>query len=127
MMPRRLAPGSPPVPRRPRRGELSLARVESFSDSVFAFAMTLLVLGLVVPKVAAVRSNAELLRQLGRQWPTFVAYLVSFVLIGQVWLQHAGSAAAGPAAFPASTPGGRGPTGRPDVIGGLQLSRVTVS
>jgi hypothetical protein len=65
MMPRRLAPGSPPVPRRPRRGELSLARVESFSDSVFAFAMTLLVLGLVVPKVAAVRSNAELLRQLG--------------------------------------------------------------
>jgi uncharacterized membrane protein len=88
MTPRRLAPGSPPVPRRPHRDELSLARVESFSDSVFAFAMTLLVLGLVVPKVAEVHSNAELLRQLGRQWPTFVAYLVSFVFIGQVWLQH---------------------------------------
>ncbi len=88
MMPRRLAPGAPPAPRRPQRGELSLARVESFSDSVFAFAMTLLVLGLVVPKVAEVHSNAELLRQLGRQWPTFVAYLVSFIFIGQVWLQH---------------------------------------
>jgi uncharacterized membrane protein len=71
-----------------RRGELSLARVESFSDSVFAFAMTLLVLGLVVPKLSEVHSNADLLRQLGRQWPTFVAYLVSFLFIGQVWLQH---------------------------------------
>ena len=34
------APGAPPAPRRPRRGELSLPRVESFSDSVFAFAMS---------------------------------------------------------------------------------------
>lgn len=79
---------SPPERSRSRRGELSLTRVESFSDSVFAFAMTLLVLGLVVPKLSEVHSNADLLRQLGRQWPTFVAYLVSFVFIGQVWLQH---------------------------------------
>ena len=73
---------------RARRGELPLARVESFSDCVFSFAMTLLVLGLVVPKLSEVHSDAQLLSQLGRQWPTFVAYLVSFVFIGQVWLQH---------------------------------------
>ncbi len=78
----------PPGRARARRGELPLARVESFSDSVFAFAMTLLVLGLVVPKLSEVHSDAQLLSQLGRQWPTFVAYLVSFLFIGQVWLQH---------------------------------------
>jgi uncharacterized membrane protein len=50
--------------------------------------MTLLVLGLVVPKLSGVHSNTDLLHQLGRQWPTFVAYLVSFLFIGQVWLQH---------------------------------------
>lgn len=79
---------SRPARSRGRRGELSLGRIESFSDSVFAFAMTLLVLGLVVPKLSGVHSNGDLLRQLGGQWPAFVAYLVSFLFIGQVWLQH---------------------------------------
>jgi uncharacterized membrane protein len=80
--------GTVPSRTRPDRGELSLTRVESFSDSVFAFAMTLLVLGLAVPRLSAVRDDSQLLRQLGREWPAFVAYVVSFLFVGQVWVQH---------------------------------------
>jgi uncharacterized membrane protein len=63
------------------------ARVESFSDGVFAFAITLLVLGVQVPEVkpgddAALRT--ALLHSLSQLLP----YVTSFATIGIIWLNH---------------------------------------
>lgn len=59
-------------------------RSEAFSDAVFAIAITLLVLGLHVPEVG----TGPLLNALARQWPSYAAYVVSFVTIGIIWINH---------------------------------------
>jgi uncharacterized membrane protein len=59
-------------------------RLEAFSDGVFAIAITLLVLELHVPAHA----GDHLARELGRQWPSYLAYLVSFLVIGIIWMNH---------------------------------------
>ncbi len=60
-------------------------RLESFSDGVFAVAITLLVLGISVP---APQPHHHLIYELGRRWPEYVAYAVSFVTIGIIWINH---------------------------------------
>lgn len=62
------------------------ARVEAFSDGVFAIAITLLVLDLKVPRDLA--PTASLTGALLRQWPSYFAYLTSFLTIGIMWLNH---------------------------------------
>ena len=69
------------------RGERETGRVEAFSDGVFAIAVTLLVLDLKVPKPADLGSQ-NLIAALVRQWPTFLAYLTSFVTILVMWVNH---------------------------------------
>lgn len=66
------------------RGHLSLSttRTVALSDSVFAFAMTLLVVDIVV------RPPGAPLRQLLNAWPEYLAYVVSFLTIGGTWLLH---------------------------------------
>lgn len=60
-------------------------RLEAFSDGVLAIAITLLVLDLKVPDVG--RTGA-LAGQLGSQWPSYLAYVVSFLVIGIIWINH---------------------------------------
>ena len=60
------------------------ARVEAFSDGVFAIAITLLVLDLKVPPTMPAGLRAQLLRQ----WPTYVAFFISFAFIGIMWINH---------------------------------------
>lgn len=63
------------------------SRVEAFSDGVFAIAITLLVLDLVVP--SSETSHAEGLgAALAAEWPAYFAYLVSFLVIGIIWINH---------------------------------------
>jgi uncharacterized membrane protein len=59
-------------------------RLESFSDGVFAVAITLLALDLTI----AGPGHGRLLNQLGHHWPSFVAYLISFFTIGVIWVNH---------------------------------------
>jgi uncharacterized membrane protein len=59
-------------------------RLEAFSDGVFAVAITLLALNLTV----AGPGHGPLLNQLGERWPSFVAYLISFFVIGVIWVNH---------------------------------------
>jgi uncharacterized membrane protein len=66
-----------------RRG-LGTARLEAFSDGVFAIAITLLVLDLAVPASA----EKHLLRSIAELWPEYLAYIVSFSTIGATWLGH---------------------------------------
>jgi uncharacterized membrane protein len=63
--------------------ELEFGRVLAFTDGVFAIAITLLVLGLDVPPNlddigAALRDRSS----------DFVAYGVSFAVLGSIWLAH---------------------------------------
>ena len=66
---------------------MSSRRTEAFSDGVFAIAITLLVLDLVVPsrQEAAEKGLAHALAQ---EWPAYFAYLVSFLVIGIIWVNH---------------------------------------
>jgi uncharacterized membrane protein len=62
-------------------------RLETFSDGVFAIAITLLVLGLAVPARDTLKDET-LIAALGHQWPSYFAYLVSFLVIGIIWINH---------------------------------------
>ena len=64
--------------------ELPLGRMEAFSDGVFAIAITLLVLELGVPA----GSGDDLLGAILDQWPSYLAYITSFLTIGVIWLEH---------------------------------------
>ncbi len=64
---------------------MSKGRLEAFSDGVFAIAITLLVLDLKVPQGVP---WGGLWHALGQQWPAYFAYLVSFLVIGIIWLNH---------------------------------------
>jgi len=59
------------------------ARLEAFSDGVFAIAITLLVLTIPTPD-----DFRHLGDELTNQWPAYAAYLVSFAVIGIMWLNH---------------------------------------
>lgn len=63
---------------------MNKTRLEAFSDGVLAVAITLLVLDLPVDR----GSPLSLAEQLRGEWPTFAAYVVSFFIIGVVWLNH---------------------------------------
>ena len=61
------------------------SRLEAFSDGVFAVAITLLALDLAV---AGPEGHGSLADQLYEKWPAFLAYLISFFMIGIVWVNH---------------------------------------
>ena len=60
------------------------SRLEAFSDGVFAVAITLLALNLTV----AGPGHGRLIHQLWTHWPSFAAYVVSFFMIGIIWVNH---------------------------------------
>jgi len=66
---------------------MNKTRAESFSDGVFAFAITLLVLGVQPPELKT-GSNEELRADLIRIMPQLVPYVTSFATIGIIWLNH---------------------------------------
>jgi TMEM175 potassium channel family protein len=69
-----------------RAGLRRTARLEAFSDGVFAIAITLLVLDLAVP--ATQHSAQHLLNAIVDQWPGYLGYIVSFSTVGAIWLGH---------------------------------------
>jgi uncharacterized membrane protein len=58
-------------------------RLEAFSDAVFAITVTLLVLDIRPPT-----DDTNLLHGLVALWPSYLAYAVTFLFIGQVWANH---------------------------------------
>ncbi|MFG1808263.1 TMEM175 family protein [Streptomyces sp. NPDC049040] len=59
------------------------SRVLAFSDGVIAISITLLVLEIQPP-----HDTRHLLDGLGKLWPSYLAYVLTFLLIGQVWANH---------------------------------------
>jgi uncharacterized membrane protein len=58
-------------------------RLETFADGVFAIAITLLVLEIRIPN-----PGEDLGKALFNQWPSFAAYVISFLTIGVIWVSH---------------------------------------
>jgi uncharacterized membrane protein len=63
---------------------LNTGRLESFSDGVLAVAITLLSLDLAVRGPG----HETLAHQLTQRWPSFASYVVSFLVIGIIWVNH---------------------------------------
>lgn len=59
------------------------ARLVTFSDAVFAITITLLILEIRPPS-----DDRRLLHGLLALWPSYLAYAVTFLFIGQVWANH---------------------------------------
>ncbi|MEV7615939.1 TMEM175 family protein [Streptomyces sp. NPDC089799] len=59
-------------------------RVEAFSDGVFAIVITILVLEIKVPE----EHGSGLWHGLWEQWPHYAAYVVSFLIVGVMWVNH---------------------------------------
>jgi uncharacterized membrane protein len=64
---------------------MSTSRVEAFSDGVFAIAATLLVLDLHVSS-----RPGHLAAELAHGWPHYATFVVSFLTIGIIWVNHHG-------------------------------------
>ncbi len=62
-----------------------LLRIEAFSDGVFAVAITLLILSIQPPPQW---NKTPLADSLLRLWPDFLAYVVSFLTILVMWMNH---------------------------------------
>lgn len=62
-----------------------LSRIEAFSDGVIAVAITLLILDLRVPEPEEAVSLAA---RLAEMWPNYLAYVISFLAIGILWINH---------------------------------------
>ncbi len=65
---------------------MSTGRLEAFSDGVIAVAITLLVLNLQVPSPKG--HHTPLAHDLLHNWPSYVAYVISFATIGIIWINH---------------------------------------
>src|ERR1051325_6371314 len=69
-------------------GGPSVTRIGAFSDGVFAFAITLLILTIRIPHPTDSDANVGLLTLLIQQWKNCLAYVLSFMLIGINWANH---------------------------------------
>lgn len=65
-----------------------MSRILGMSDAVFAFSMTFLVIDLVLPKPSSSGTYTNLSGYLGTEWPSLVAYMISFFIIASWWGVH---------------------------------------
>ena len=65
--------------------EKVLGRILTFSDGVFAIAILLLLIDIKLP---AGTSASDLAATLAALWPNYLAFFISFVVIGLYWTAH---------------------------------------
>ncbi|MGH2486108.1 MAG: TMEM175 family protein [Ktedonobacterales bacterium] len=67
-------------------------RLEAFSDGVFAVAITLLALNLRIPGTSDLRDahghSRDIFAFMGSQWPSYLAFVASFLFILVMWMNH---------------------------------------
>ena len=66
----------------------SLARVGAFSDAVFAFALTVLVVTIRIPHPTDADASVGLLTLLIQQWRSYMAFALSFMFVAINWANH---------------------------------------
>ena len=69
--------------------ENETVRMEAFSDGVFAIDITLLTFELKAPKPPeGDYTSMLLLHSLAKQWPSYIAFFLSFATIFIIWVNH---------------------------------------
>src|ERR1700739_1310047 len=71
-----------------RTDDPSVARIGAFSDGVFAFAITLLVLSIRIPQPTDADAGHGLVALLIQQWRSYLAFVLSFMFVGMNWATH---------------------------------------
>jgi len=71
-----------------RYGAFTKNRVEAFADGIFAIIVTLLILEIKVPHIEHAASSRELLEAIRMLVPKFASWVISFVTICIVWMNH---------------------------------------
>jgi uncharacterized membrane protein len=66
----------------------SLERLVFFSDAVFAIAITLLALEIRLPETETLFDDEQLATFLAGNWHAYLAYALSFLVIGSFWTSH---------------------------------------
>jgi len=77
-----------PVPAETADERRSFWRLETFSDSIFAVAMTLLVFSFPLSALPADISEAGVATLLEGLWPQFETFIISFIVVGAFWIGH---------------------------------------
>ena len=67
---------------------IKVDRVISFSDAVFAFAITLMALSIDIPDLPTHLTQSELLDELFNLYPQFESYIISFAVIAIFWVSY---------------------------------------
>jgi uncharacterized membrane protein len=67
---------------------ISKGRLETMVDTIFAFAMTLLMLGIVVPESSVSQTATDLSADLVKLIPQFVLFVIAFLVLALFWIEH---------------------------------------
>ncbi len=70
------------------QNRIGLERLMFFSDAVFAIAITVLVLDIHLPSGGDLADNSQLTTMLIGLWHKYLAYIISFWVIGLYWINH---------------------------------------
>ncbi len=63
-------------------------RIEAFSDGVIAIIITLMILEIKLPFIPPEATSGEIWNRLGEMTPHLIAYIMSFVVLGILWVNH---------------------------------------
>ncbi|HUT39186.1 MAG TPA: TMEM175 family protein [Methanoregula sp.] len=67
---------------------ISKGRLETMVDTIFAFAMTLLMLGIAVPESSVSQTVTDLSADLIKLIPQFVLFVIAFLVLALFWIEH---------------------------------------
>ena len=67
---------------------IKLEHVISFSDAIFAFAITIMTLSIDIPDLPTNLTQSELLDKLYDLYPQFESYIISFAVIAIFWVSY---------------------------------------
>ncbi len=68
--------------------KISKNRLEALVDGIFAFAMTLLITGLVIPHFSKTEAEAKLAISIAEMHSEFISFLVAFFVLASFWHMH---------------------------------------
>jgi uncharacterized membrane protein len=71
-----------------REARISKDRLEALVDGIFAFAMTLLVTGLVIPRFSKTEAEAWLAISLAEMRSELISFLIAFFVLASFWHMH---------------------------------------